>query len=169
MALWRSIEQKFRGFPARLAVARRLVEYGLRVDSEGNVRCGDVEVKEVSLAKAVKVDRRAIGATVRAILNDKELSKVFENIRPAGAFLKNVAELLRFGVVEIEADAKKSGIISQATTLLSNSRINIRQLHAEDPELFENPKMTIITEKPVPGRLLNEFLKIKGVMRVSVS
>ncbi len=167
--MWSRVSEKFSDFPARLAVARKLVEFGLRVSAGGKVLCGDVEVKEVSLARAAGVDRRAVVATVDAIARDKGLGRVFENIRPAGAFLKDVAHLLGFGVIEIEADAKKGGIIAAATALLANARISIRQLHAEDPELFENPKMTIITEKPVPGKLLNEFLKIKGVKKVSVS
>ncbi|MFA6048386.1 MAG: amino acid-binding protein [Candidatus Micrarchaeia archaeon] len=167
--MWKRVAEKFADFPARIAVARKIVECGLRVAADGRVLCGDVEVKEVSLAKAAGVDRRAVSATVGAIVRDRELARVFENILPAGGLLKNVAHLLGFGVVEIEAQASKGGIIAAASTLLAKSRISIRQLHAEDPELFENPKMTIITERPVPGKLLNEFLKIRGVTKVSVS
>ncbi len=167
--MWLRVSEKFSDFPARLAVARKLVECGLRVSAEGRVLCGDVEVKEVSLAKAAGVDRRAVVATVNAISKDGELSQVFGGILPAGAFLKNVAPLLGFGVIEVEAHAEKSGIVAGATALLAKSKISIRQLHADDPELFENPKMTIITEKRVPGKLVNEFLKIRGVTKVSIS
>ena len=42
------------------------------------------------------------------------------------------------------------------------------QAHAGDPELEENPRLTIITERPVKGELFNEFLKIQGVKKVSI-
>ena len=41
-------------------------------------------------------------------------------------------------------------------------------MHAGDPELEENPLLTIITEKPIEGNLINDFLKIEGVKRVSI-
>ncbi|MER2013883.1 MAG: amino acid-binding protein, partial [Methanobrevibacter sp.] len=40
--------------------------------------------------------------------------------------------------------------------------------YAEDTELQKTPSLTIITEKPVSGDLIKEFLKIKGVTRVSI-
>ena len=38
----------------------------------------------------------------------------------------------------------------------------------EYPEFEENPKLTLITEKPIKGELINEFLDIPGVKRVSI-
>ncbi len=46
--------------------------------------------------------------------------------------------------------------------------MGIRQAYAEDTELQKTPILTIITEEPVKGDLINEFLKIKGVTRVSI-
>jgi uncharacterized protein len=82
--------------------------------------------------------------------------------------LKNVAGDIGFGVVEIEAEAGSPGIVAQATYLISQEKISIRQAHAGDPELEEHPRLTIITEKPVKGELINQFLKIPGVKRVSI-
>jgi predicted regulator of amino acid metabolism with ACT domain len=170
--MWSKVKKKFRDYPAREAVARKMVELGLRISVEGGrkkIFCGDVEVKDVSLAKAAGVDRRAVRTTVEAIERDAELKNVFEKIWPSGALLKNVARELGYGVIEIEADAQKSGIIAGATTLLASKRVSIRQAHADDPGLAERPKLTLITERRVPGSLVNEFLKIRGVTRVSVS
>jgi len=175
LRLWSKIKKKFEGFPARESVARKMVEFGLRIGSgkkegkAGKVFCGDVEVKDLSLASAAHVDRRAVRATVAAIERDAELRGVFEKIWPAGALLKKIARELGFGVIEIEAEAQRPGIIAAATALLAQKRISIRQAHADDPALSENPKLTIITGKPVPGKLLNDFLKIRGVTRVSIS
>ena len=58
--------------------------------------------------------------------------------------------------------------LQDSTELISLEGISIRQAHAGDPELEENPKLTIITGKPIKGELINEFLNIPGVKRVSI-
>ncbi|GAB4306344.1 MAG: amino acid-binding protein [Methanobacteriaceae archaeon] len=166
--MWDKIKHKFEKFPARMNVARKIVELGLHVEENGKIFCGNVEISDVALARASKVDRRTIKATVEVIISDQQLANIFKNILPAGALLKNVAKDLGFGVVEIEADAENPGIIATATKLITKERISIRQAHAGDPELEENPILTIITEKPIPGHLYNEFLQINGVKRVSI-
>jgi predicted regulator of amino acid metabolism with ACT domain len=166
--MWDRIKHKFERFPARMSVARKIVELGLRVGENDKIFCGNVEISDVSLARATGVDRRTIKATVEVILADSQLSAIFTNIYPAGALLKNVAGNLGLGVVEIEAHAGNPGILARATELISRENISIRQAHAGDPELEENPRLTIITEKPVKGELFNEFLKIKGVKKVSI-
>jgi len=166
--MWAYLEKKFKDFPAQQMVAKKIIELGLRIGGE-RIFCGDVEVKDTALAKAVGVDRRVVKATIKTIKDDKELKKLFENIWPAGAFLKNVARYLGYGLVEIEADADRPGILSSAAALIASKNISIKQVHADDPTVIKNPKLTIITEKEIPGNLINEFLKIKGVKKVSIS
>lgn len=166
--MWKKVSHKFEKYPARMNVARKIVELGLRVDKKGKIFCKDVEITDVALSRAVGVDRRTIKSTVDVILKDHELAEIFENILPAGTLLKNVASILDFGIVEIEAEADNPGILSQASCLISSEGISIRQAHAGDPELEENPRLTIITEKPIPGKLLRKFLEIENVKRVSI-
>ncbi|MFH0971906.1 MAG: amino acid-binding protein [Candidatus Micrarchaeota archaeon] len=166
--MWKKVSEAFGVLPAQKAVVRKMIELGLRIDEDGKVKCGDVEIKEKSLAKSAGVDRRIVRATTEGIRQDRHLREVFYRIRPAGTLLKDVAQLMGFGVVEIEADATKAGIIAKATSLMASHNINIRQVYAKDPELFENPTLIIITEREIPGRLLNEFKKIRGVTKVSV-
>jgi len=166
--MWEKVKHKFEKYPARMGVARKIVEYGLRVGKNRKIYCGDIEISDLAIARAVKVDRRSIKTTVDIILSDEQLSGIFTNIIPSGPLLKNVAKDLGFGVVEIEAEAENPGIIARATELISKENISIRQVHAGDPELEENPRLTIITEKPVEGNMINEFLKIEGVKRVSI-
>lgn len=166
--MWDRIKHKFEKFPARMSVARKIVELGLCVGENEKIYCGDVEISDVALAKAAGVDRRTIKATIDVILADNQLEAIFNNIHPAGALLKNVAPNLGLGVVEIEAQAGNPGILAKATELISHENVSIRQAHAGDPELEENPRLTIITERPVKGDLYNEFLKIEGVKKVSI-
>ncbi len=166
--MWEKVKHKFEKFPARMSVARKIVEYGLGVSENGKIYCGNIEISDLAMARSVDVDRRSIKTTVDVILSDEQLSKIFSNIIPAGPLVKNVAKDLGFGVVEIEAEAQNPGIIAKATELISKENISIRQVHAGDPEFEEKPRLTIITEKPMEGNLLNEFLKIEGVKRVSI-
>ncbi|MBI5681348.1 MAG: amino acid-binding protein [Methanobacterium sp.] len=166
--MWEKIKHKFEKYPARMSVARKIVEYGLKVGENGKIYCGEIEINDVAIARATNVDRRSIKATVDIILQDEQLAKIFGNITPAGPLVKNVAKDLGFGIVEIEAEAENPGIIAKATDLISSNGISIRQVHAGDPEFEENPRLIIITEKPLEGNLINEFLKIEGVKRVSI-
>ncbi|MBU1197082.1 amino acid-binding protein [Candidatus Micrarchaeota archaeon] len=166
--MWNRVSGLFGGLPAQKSVARKLVELGLRIREDGKICCGDVEVKDASLAQSAGVDRRMVRRTIAGIRSDPYLNKIFSHIQPAGSLLREVAPMLGFGVVEIEADARRGGIVAAATQLLAEKRIRIRQVYAKDPELFENPTLLIITERKIPGALLNRFPQIKGVKKVSI-
>lgn len=166
--MWERLNQKFKKYPARMNVAWKMVELGLRVDTDNKIYCGDLKIGDVALAKAANVDRRAVKATIKTILEDEQLSSIFKNIIPAGTLLKNIAKSLELGVIEIEVGHENTGILAEASKLISKEGISIRQAYASDIELGNNPTLTIITEETVKGNLINEFLKIDGVIRVSI-
>ena len=166
--MWEKINKKFKKYPARMRVAEKMIELGLSIDKNGKIYCGNLKISDKSLATASKVDRRAIKSTIDIIQNDEELYNVFKNIVPAGTLLKNIARDLNLGVVEIEVGSESEGILANTTNLIAKNKINIRQAYAEDSELQESPKLTIITDEPVNGDLIQEFLKIKGVTRVTI-
>jgi predicted regulator of amino acid metabolism with ACT domain len=60
-------------------------------------------------------------------------------------------------------------VIAQATNLISGKGISIRQILAEDAEIYPDPKLIIITEKPLPGELLPLLLKMPSVSQVTIS
>ena len=93
---------------------------------------------------------------------------MFNNIIPAGTLLKNIAKIVNLGAVEIEVGSDNEGVLAATTELISKNGINIRQAYAEDSEMQNSPILTIITESPINGDLLSEFIKIKGVNRVSI-
>jgi hypothetical protein len=93
----------------------------------------------------------------------------FEGIRSAGHSLKEVARHLNLGVVEITPiDARTPGILAGAATILAKKGLSIRQAIVDDPELSPEPKLTLIVEKQMPGELIPELLRVKGVAKVSV-
>ncbi|MBQ2353050.1 MAG: amino acid-binding protein [Methanobrevibacter sp.] len=166
--MWEKINEKFRKYPARLRVAEKMIELGLSLNEDGKIYCGNLKISDKALATASNVDRRAIKSTIDVICEDEDLYNLFSNIVPAGTLLKNIAKNLDLGVIEIEVGSESEGILANTTNLITKKGIDIRQAYAEDTELQENPILTIITEEPVKGDLINEFLKIKGVTRVSI-
>lgn len=167
--MWKMLEAHFRDAPAKLKVLRTFVELGLRVEEDGKVYLGDVEVPDSKIARAVGVDRRVVREAVKSILGDASLKRIFKGLKPAGAMLRDVASLLGYGVVEIRAKPEAVGIIAEATALIAKEGISIRQIIAEDPELYPDPKLTIITDKPLPGDIIPKFLKIPTVKQVAIS
>ena len=166
--MWENINEKFKKYPARIRVAEKMVELGLSVHEDRKVYCGNLKISDKALATAADVDRRAIKSTIDVICEDEELYQLFSNIIPAGTLLKNIAKNVELGVIEIEVGSENKGILAETAQLISKNNISIRQAYAEDTELQKNPILTIITEEPVNGDLIKEFLKIDGVTRVSI-
>ena len=166
--MWEIIEEKFKKYPARIRVAEKMIELGLSVNEDGKVYCGNLKISDKALATAAGVDRRAIKSTIEIIVNDPPLFALFSNIIPAGTLLKNIAKIINLGAIEIEVGADNEGVLAATTELIAKNGINIRQAYAEDSEMQSFPILTIITESPINGDLLGEFLKIKGVNRVSI-
>lgn len=166
--MWKKISDRLRVYPERLAVARILVGNGLSI-SDGRIWCNDILIPAIRVAGAARVDRRTVTQAVKMIEDDDELCEIFRSIRPAGSSLREIARHLDFGVVEITpTDARIPGILAGSASLIAGRNISIRQAIVDDPELSPEPKLTIIAEKKMPGDLIPEFLKIRGVAKVSV-
>ena len=71
--MWESLNSKFSKYPARMAVAKKMIELGLRVSPDKKIYCGDLKISDSALAIAADVDRRVIKSTVNVIVNDDEL------------------------------------------------------------------------------------------------
>jgi len=166
--MWESVKHKFEKYPARMSVAGKMVDLGLKIGKDHKIYCGDLKINDLALAKAANVDRKAIKSTVDFILGDDDLANIFKNILPAGTLLKNIAKNLGLGVLEIEVGDENIGILGAASDLISKEGISIRQAYASDIQLDQTPILTIITEETIPGDLIKDFLKIKGVVRVSI-
>ncbi len=167
--MWTQVKNYFSDSPSKLKIAKLIVESGLRIDEKGRIYCGEIEIPATKLAAAAGVDRRIVKDTAQAILESEELKKIFMNLKPAGPLLRDVAQYLGYGVIEFKARPEAPGIIAEATALIAKEGISIRQILAEDAEIYPDPKLLLITEKPIPGELLNKFLKISTVKQVTVS
>jgi len=166
--MWNTIKKHLQGYPERLRVARVLVENGLSA-KDGKIYLNQIEIPPVRIARVAGVDRRTVNETLNVIKANRELRLIFEEIRPAGHSLKEIARHLNLGVVEITpVDAKIPGILANSAMILTKAGLSIRQAIVADPELSPEPKLTLIVEKKIPGELISEVLKITGVAKVSV-
>ncbi|MCW3981941.1 MAG: amino acid-binding protein [Candidatus Bathyarchaeota archaeon] len=166
--MWSNVKRYFEGQPERLQIARILIENGLSVKT-GRIYVNEIEIPPIRVARAAGVDRRTVKETLNAILANRELRLIFQELRCAGHSLKEVARHIGLGVIEITpSDARTPGILAGAATVLAKNSISIRQAIVDDPELSPEPKLTLITEKKIPGELISDVLKIQGVVKVSL-
>jgi len=83
--------------------------------------------------------------------------------------LLRVSKVSRLRGVEIvPKDARTPGILAEAATLLAKRGISIRQAIVDDPELSPEPRLTLIAKGKIPGELVQDVLKIKGVDKVLI-
>ena len=166
--MWNTIKKHLEAHPERLRIARVLVENGLSVRN-GRVYLNEIEIPPVRIARVASVDRRTVKETINIIQKNRELRPIFEDIRSAGHSLKEIAKHLNLGVAEITpTDARIPGILASSATILAENGLSIRQAIVDDPELSPEPKLTLIAEKKIPGEVISQLLKVKGVAKLSV-
>lgn len=166
--MWQDVMEKFEGSPSQKKVIELLLERGFQVSHEGKVASGGIEIPHTQIASEVGVDRRVVDMTVRRVLTDPELKRIFENIRSI-AFLAEVAPLLGLSVIIIyPRDAKEKGILGDVAREMARRGLSIRQAVSDDPYLVDDPKLTIITDKNIPGALIEEIGRLKSVKGVQI-
>ena len=165
--MWNKIEKHFRKYPSQMRVAQVIFQRGLSV-CDGTVTCGGVRVSDTALAEAAHTDRRTVLAALETIKCTEELGDIFLKLEPVCSF-KSVANLMGWGVLEILPDnVSRPGILADITKIIAEAGISIRQVIADDPEMNESPKAFIITERPIPPRLLPKIKEVKGVKGVVI-
>lgn len=166
--MWQEIMAMFEGLPSQKKVIELLLARGFQVSPEGKVASGGIGIPHTQIASEIGVDRRVVDMTVKRIQKEPVLKKVFENIRSI-AFLVDVAPLLGLSVVIIHPmDARERGILGDVAMVIAKRGFSIRQAVSDDPYLTEDPKLTIITDKNIPGELIEEIGKLKSVKGVQI-
>lgn len=160
-------ESFFGGRGSQLKVAEYLLKNGIGVSGAGMLLASRLEVTQVSVAREVHVDRRVVKATIKTILGNDNLKKIFSNLSVTPS-LRELAPVLGYGAIEIiPQNASGLGIVSHVSKVIYEQKMGIRQMIVDDP-MFENAQMTIVTEKPIPRSLIDKILKIEGVHKVVV-
>jgi predicted regulator of amino acid metabolism with ACT domain len=165
--MWRKIAKYFDKYPKRKKLAQKLIEYGLRI-KDGKIYCNQIELSNSKIARAFKIDRRIINATINTIKNKKDLEGVFSRLKPT-CHLKDVAQSMKWGVIEIiPEDPSMPGILAGVTKILADGNISVRQAIVDDFELTEEPRLFIVIEQSISGDLIPKIRNSKGVKAVLI-
>jgi uncharacterized protein len=162
-----NLEKSFSGKGGQRRVAEYLLKHGIRVTAEGLLFAGEVEVSQVSVSRVLDVDRRVVKSTIDTLVSDEKMLRIFGKLSVIPSLLE-LAPVLGFGAIEIvPTDAAGRGIVAGVTAAISGAGLGIRQVIADDP-MFDNPQLTVITERPIPRSLIDKILRISGVKKVVV-
>lgn len=160
--MWKDLSKYFKNYPTRKIIAQKMLEYGLKI-KDNKLYCGEIELSDSKIARALDTDRRAIAATIKTISDIPQLTEIFSKLRPT-CHLKDVASDLKWGVIEIiPIDPSLPGILAEVANIISINNISIRQAIVDDFEFTEEPKLFIITEEQIPGELIPKIRNAKGV------
>ncbi len=165
--MWKKIAKYFDKYPKRKKLAQKLIEYGLRIQ-DSKIYCGQIELTDSKIARAFNVDRRIINATIKTVTDKKDLERIFSRLNPT-CHLKYVAKEMKWGVIEIiPEDPSMPGILASVSKILADEKISVRQAIVDDFELTEEPRLFIVMEQSVPGRLIPKIRDAKGVKAVLI-
>ena len=151
----------------RRKVAELFLRQGMRVDRKSRIFSGKVEISPVKIARALGVDRRVVIETAEMIREVPELFEIFEGLSST-ASIKGVAKHLGFEVLEIEAEPHAVGTVSSVSRIIADAKVSIRQIVSDDPDIYPNPKLTIILDKRLPGDALVRIRGLKHIIRISI-
>jgi uncharacterized protein len=156
----RYIEEQFAGQRAKLRVVTEMLKLGLRVDAKGNMFCGSIGLAPAKVARALSVDRRVVIETAREIASDKELYQVFSGLAPI-ANVAGSARLFGHDVIEIEADPESLGVVAKVAAVLAKHNVKIRQIIADDPELYPEPRMHVVADGRLPQKAISALRSLR--------
>ena len=161
------LESAFLRYPMRKKVADLFLRRGFRIDKKAKIFCGEVEISPVKIARALEVDRRVVIETAEMIADYDELFEIFSSLEPT-ASIRKVAKLLKFEVLEIQAEPHAVGVVSKITNIISDAGIVIRQIISDDPDIYPNPKLTIVLEKKLPAKALVKIRELDMIEKISI-
>jgi uncharacterized protein len=154
--MWEQIEQHFSRRSAGRKVVELMLKHGFSVDDKGVIYAGPIELAPAKIGRAIQVDRRVVIDTAKEISAHPILLSVFSKLQPR-AFGGLCSKTLGCDCIIIEADANATGIVSDVTSILSEHNIKIRQIIADDPELFPSPNLNIIIDGRLPSKTFTKL------------
>jgi len=161
--MWPNIRKQFPRHAVRPEVVRKMIECGMRVTEDAKLFVSDVEQDYSAVARAVGVDRRVVKQTAEQIRGSRYLYSIFSEARPLGTSLVGFVSLLGYSALVIEADPKSPGVMSEVAEILSRHGTVIRQALADDPNLVQDAKMTLVVEGQISGKCIEE---VSGLAKV---
>ncbi|MCX8194982.1 MAG: amino acid-binding ACT domain protein [Candidatus Micrarchaeota archaeon] len=159
------LEERFAGNYAKLKVVSSMLRLGLKVDRAGRIYCGEIELAPAKMGRALGVDRRVVIETAKQIAADPELFPIFSSLLPT-ANVSGAAKFFGHDVIEIEANPSSVGVVNKVAEVLAKNKVVIRQIIADDPDLYPEPKMHLVVQGRLPQKVMAK-LRALGLDSVS--
>jgi len=166
--MWNKIERYFGRYPAQLKVAKLLFERGFQVREDGKIVSGNIEIPHTQIAREAGEERRAVDSTVKTILSQPELKRIFKNLKHVYLLQEVAREFNLSVIIFVPENAHKRGIIAKVTKVVSERGLSIRQAFAEDPDLSPEPKLIMIIDGEIPPEVIKELKNIPGAKSITV-
>ena len=161
------IDEIFRDKPAQKEVAKLLLKMGISVKGR-DLYLGNLKIPYKSVADALGIDRRVVIHTINEILKDDILRFFYQNLLPAGPFLRDVARDMGYTCLTIVPHRDQPGILAAITSIIAKYNVNIVQVIAEDPELYPTQKVYIVVEGELPGEAISEIMKLEFIKSLQI-
>lgn len=166
--MWKSIEKHFARRTAGRKVVEAFLRFGLSVHADGSIHAGPIEMAPAKIGRALGVDRRVVIDTARQIAGHGDLLNIFFRLQPR-AYIGESAKKLGFDSIEISAsDAHATGIVAQVTAVLAENKIKIRQIIADDPDLFPDPKLSVVINGRLSNKALAALRKLPSAEKITI-
>ena len=166
--MWPDVKKQFSRQIVRSDIVKKMIECGMRVSPDLKIYVGDVEVDYAAIGRAVDVDRRVVKQTVEQIKKSDFLYSIFSKISPLGSSLVNVVSALGYKAVIVEADPRSAGVMSGVTAVLAKHGLVVRQALADDPDMVQDAKLTIVVEGELTGEVMEDRNKLGNVQSIKI-
>ena len=164
--MWETVAHYFDRYPSQRKVAKYIIDNGVRVKNN-TIMLDKLRISSAELARAVGVDKRVVSATIKTIMLEPKLESIFSKLQPS-CNLKDVAPEMGWDVLEIIlSDPALPGVLGNIATTIGKANISIRQAIGEDPT-FSSGLLFIITETTIPGYVIDEIKKIRGIESITI-
>lgn len=165
--MWDHISYYFEKYPSQVKLVKFLMDNGLSI-RDGKIMLRNVKISNSEIARAVGIDKRVVSSTIERVEAEMKVNAIFSKLTPYCNY-KDVAPVMGWDLLEITLnDPATPGILGNVASAIGKANISIRQAVGDDPALSTG-RLLIVTESPVPGYLLNEIKKMKGVKSVTLS
>ena len=161
------ITEFFKGQRAKQRVVETMLRYGMRVDHAGRIFAGPVEMAPAKFGRGLGIDRRVVIETAKEISKNKELFHIFYSLEPR-AYIANAAKSMGHDCIVIQSDPTLSGVVAQVTHVLAENKVPMRQITADDPDLFPDPVLTIIVQGKLSGKIINQLRALPAAHSISI-
>ncbi len=160
------ILDELNAFPSQRKVAELMLNNGIKV-KDGRAYCGEIELADLAIARAVDVDRRVVKSTLDRISSTPSLYAVFSKLRSM-PMLMDVAPLIGCSVIEIvPTDSKIPGILADVMGVVFSFGSSIKQAVISDSGFSESKAtLVLIIEGQLPAECITKLRTCRGVEQV---